>query len=142
MRQNSMIKEIINSINTVISELHQRGDFTSITFTVNQKTVTAVQAVEIFNRYKQDLLNMQARGTAIPELKSDELLTVISAIINSNLAMSKMGQLNTKRSIPPDKARSNNQTLLKLQDQIMQFKTSGKPDVAKQYNPGASISWD
>ncbi|MFH1803712.1 MAG: hypothetical protein ABID63_02355 [Pseudomonadota bacterium] len=137
-----MMNEILQLLDTVITELQQRRDFTSITFAVNQKPITAPQAVAAFTTYKQEVLTLQSRGTAIAEAKSDELLALISAIINSNLVISKMGQLNTKRTIEPGKAISYNKTLTDLQNQIMLFKASGETNEPDQYNPGTSISWD
>lgn len=139
-----MIQELLNLLGTVVANLRGRPDFISITFTVNHSAVTAAQAVERFNAYQQDLLTLQARGSPVPDGKSADILTLIAAIIDTNLAIAAMGPLNTRRSIEPEAARAYNKTLAALQDEVMRFRADGPgpdPD-PDQYNPGMRVPWD
>lgn len=137
-----MIKELLNLLGAVVSDLRGRPDFTSINFAVDERAVTAPQAVDMFNAYRQDMLTLEASGTAVPDAKSAELLTLIAAIINTNLAIAAMGPLNTKRSIEPEAAGAYNKTLATLQDAVMRFRADGSGADPDQYNPGIAVSWD
>jgi hypothetical protein len=102
----------LDALPKVTGDLQQRPDYGA-----SQR-----QAVQTLDGFKQALLTVQAAsdpGTeqlaALASLASGTVLPLLGRLIADNTAISKMGQLNTNRTITPTMATAYNAALSKLQ---------------------------
>lgn len=129
----------LEAVPKVVSDLQGRPDYGT-----SQK-----QAVATLDAFKQSLLTL--RASEDPDSQQldglcgeagDTVLPLLGQLIADNTAMSKMGQLNTGRTITPEMALAHNTNLAKLQDAtqglvaVLSAQDSGGPP------PASPPDWD
>ena len=116
----------IKMLDTVAGDLEARPDYATITFQFADasQSISALNAVQTYDGFKQDILLQQAHGTPISVLSINEVIAITNAIITSNLAMQQMGQLSTDRTIAPKVAEKNNVALKELLSDLTQMKAT------------------
>lgn len=120
------IDETLGALEPVIPSLEARTDFNMSDAPFNVKDV-----VLFFRGFQQALLNCRAKddqtGVApLAESTSNRVVPKINELMLSNTALSKMGQLSTKRTIEPKQALEQNAILQKLLTASMQLVASGQ----------------
>lgn len=113
-------------LDKVINDLEARQDYSSVKFQFidSEQSITAVNAVQSYNSFKQEVFSQQSNNIPITVLSIDEVINITNAIIASNVAIQKMGQLNTNRTITPSTAKEDNVTLKALFDELMKLKAT------------------
>lgn len=113
-------------LDKVINDLEARQDYSSVKFQFidSEQSITAVNAVQSYNSFKQEIFSQQSNNIPITVLSIDEVINITNAIIASNVAIQKMGQLNTNRTITPSTAKEDNVTLKALFDELMKLKAT------------------
>ncbi|WP_417460467.1 hypothetical protein [Kordiimonas sp.] len=126
---NAAITLVLKNLNPVIQSLKARKDYSNprAPFDVQEKT-------RDLSAYKQLLMTTQASGSqedadALLAMTKEPIQPDISLMISSNITLSRMGQLNTDRTIEPVTATGQNKLLGSLEDSIM------KMVAASQYSP-------
>ncbi len=126
---NEAIASVLKNLNPVIQSLMSRKDFSNprAPFDVQEKT-------RDLTAYKQLLLTTQASQSqedadALLRMTREPIQPDINLMMSSNITLSRMGQLNTDRTIEPTVALGQNKLLGSLEDSIM------KMVAASQYSP-------
>lgn len=126
---NGAITMVLKNLTPVIQSLMSRKDFSNprAPFDVQEKT-------RDLSAYKQLLLTTQASGSqkdvdALLAMTKEPIQPDIALMMSSNITLSRMGQLNTDRTIEPSVALGQNKLLGSLEDSIM------KMVAASQYSP-------
>lgn len=105
-------KAVVAAIDPVVADLGQRPDY--------QKSYQT--AAKTFLDFKQGLLDLLALPVPPPDpvartrdAAKQTVLPLAGRIVDANLALLKMGQLNTQRILPPETAKAHNVHLMDLQ---------------------------
>lgn len=116
-RLNQSIKQTLERLPVVISDIEARPDF-------NDNPAFATD-IGLLNDFKQALLIVSIAPSlpmsVMAELQSSAEFTVLPLLehlIIANVAITKMGQLNTNRSISPAMATQHNVNLVALQNAV------------------------
>jgi hypothetical protein len=119
---------ILALLDKAVAGLEARGDYSSIKFQLSgsAQSVTAANAVQSYLGLKQEVLLQQAHGIPIAAFSIGQVIDVTDAIIVSNVAMQKMGPLNTNRTMAPSAAAESNATFKSLLDELLKFKATNQ----------------
>ncbi|MCF7965748.1 MAG: hypothetical protein K9L79_09450 [Methylobacter tundripaludum] len=111
------IKQVLESLPVVVSDIQERPDY-------NQNPAFA-DDIKHLNNFKQELLIANVAPSlstsAMAELQNTAKNTILPMIENqiaANVAITKMGQLNTNRTITPTLATKLNINLASFQDEV------------------------
>lgn len=111
------IKQVLECLPVVIGNIQERPDY--------NKNPAFATDVSLLNGFKQDLLiasvALSLSASTMTELQStatNTILPLVAKQIAANVAITKMGQLNTNRTITPSMATAHNIDLASLQDAV------------------------
>ncbi len=110
--------QLINYIAQAVQSIQSRADYQNIQFkdTVDNTELSASEVIEQLLQCKQNVLLSKASEQSIPKSTIEHTLKVLAMVIQSNTAMTKMGQLDTNRTITPSVAFEENKILEQLRD--------------------------
>lgn len=109
------IQSVLDNLDPVIASLRKRPDYDE----------PQIAIVATLTDFKQCLLNLQlSNPLSIESLRQSldfankTVLPLFLGLITANTALMKMGQLNLKRTIPPEMARTQNDLVERLQSSV------------------------
>lgn len=104
------LKKAREGLPTIVSNIQSRPDYA--------KRPELAETITLLNNYNLNLLTAEARPIlsetekeSLIEESSQTVQPALASLINANLVMSKMGQLNTNRTISPTMALNNNKAM-------------------------------